>query len=113
MVVALVSMVGCEDPFSIRAGDFYVVQEEGAFVVRNRSETLDAVHIIIETERSALFDPVSCEAWEPRLPPGEDDVVPHDAVFGYHPGAESVLVLWCLLHGDRAVDQGSFSLPIL
>ena len=113
LVVIAVTIVGvgCDDPVLVEDGDFTVTAGSDAFVVRNRSETLQSVHAIVEIRASALIDLVSCDEWTPRLPPGEEEVVLYEDVIGYAEDAETALVYWCMFNDDEPVDGGSLTVP--
>lgn len=101
----------CDDPFVVHEGGFSASAESGAFLVRNGSNVLESAQILVEQESSAIFDPAPCEQWPNRLEAGGERSIPHGDAFGYEPGADSVIVLWCFLSGDTRVDGGSITLP--
>ena len=104
--------MGCDDPITAREGDFSVTAGAEGVLVQNRSDDLESVHVILETRASELVDLVSCESWTQRLEPGEQELVPYDSVYGWDDEAESVLVYWCLLSGETAIDGGSETLTV-
>ncbi len=108
---ALVSVVfGCTNSFAISDGGVEVVRESSTFVIRNKSSRLDATRVLVELETSYVIDLAPCESWTPRLAPESEEVVPFADVMGYHEDADTVVVHWCLLDGDEAVDGGGVRL---
>lgn len=110
VAIALFS-ASCDDPFVVHEGDFSVRAETGAFVIRNGSNALESVQILVEQEFAALFDPAPCNQWSDPLAAGSERSIPHGDVVGFNAAADSVIVLWCLLGNGEPADGGSITLP--
>lgn len=111
ILVAALVIAGCDNPVSVSDPGVVVVSESDAFRIRNRSEALPLVFVIVEREIAAVIDLASCETWENRLPPAGERLVPYSEVMGYGPDAEFAFVYWCQLDGETVVGSGSLQAP--
>jgi hypothetical protein len=111
LCVALVAGA-CSDPTSVVVdGTLEVVTDDGSFLVINHSHAFPLVVAIIEQETSTLVDLAPCELWTGGIPARGELRVTYPEVMGYSPKAETAVIYWCLLDGERAVDGGSLRLP--
>lgn len=110
-VPALAALAGCADPVGVVDGDLSLVSESGGFVLENRGAVHDLTVTLVEQETLALIDLASCDVWTPRIRPGARLRVENDEVIGFRPDAETAVVYWCALDGERIVGSGSVEAP--
>lgn len=112
-IALVVAATGCSESITcdcVGEPRLEVSAADGAFLLHNPSTDRDLAVALIVKGSLALLDG-DCTNWAPRIAPAASVLIPNDQVIGFFPGAETAVVHWCTLSGNRVLETGLLEAP--
>lgn len=111
--LALVTATGCSESITcdcVGEPRLEVSSGNGAFVIDNPSRDRDLAVALVVKGSLALLNG-DCTSWERRIAPKARVRVPNEQVIGFFQDADTAVVHWCTLSGDRVLETGLLEAP--